>query len=388
MEKILKNKLNLVYFIFYGAVACYTPFLIVYFNFRGLSFAEIGTVFAAMSVIGVVSQPVIGYITDKYLNARTTLVIAMVCSFVSVFLMSFASNYMLIILNAAVISIFQNSIYPILDSYCYQISNEYKNIQYGKVRLSGSLGYAICAVLSGVVIKFAGVTVAFYLYCSLIVFGIIIMNTLRYEIKSSAKSLNIKDIAGLFRDGKFVIFILSVIMLNTAMGANGNYIGELIKKTGGDVSNLGFLWFILAVSEVPILFFSSRILSKVKDLRIYYICIFFYIIRFLLDSICTGWGAVIAVQALQCITFALYIASALHYLNRSTDPKMWTSVMTIYSAAGGGLGGFIGNLGGGIVLESLDIFSMYKILALICLVSLVTALFLERRRKYERALSM
>jgi len=45
------------------------------------------------------------------------------------------------------------------------------------------------------------------------------------------------------------------------MGSNNSYISLLIQKTGGDVSQLGLLWFILAISELPIFFFGTKLLK-------------------------------------------------------------------------------------------------------------------------------
>lgn len=376
-EKIIKRKLNLIYLIFFAAAACYSPFLIVYFSYKNLDFTQIGLIFAAMSVVGVISQPIWGYITDRYLNARITLIIVMLCSCICVFLLTFASGFGMIFITVVMISIFQNSVFPILDSLCYQLSSQYSCIQYGRVRLRGSFGYAVSVLLSGIVIKYTSIYIPYYIYCFLIMLGVILTHTLKYEAKPSGKVVSFRDISSLFKESRFVVFILSVMLLNISMGANSNYIGELIKQTGGDVSNLGLLWFIVAMSEIPVLYFSSRILSAIKDLKLYYACIIFFGIRFFADSLAASWQVVIAIQVLQFITFALYIISALHYINRIVEPEMRTSSITIYTAAGGGLGGFIGNLGGGLILGILDVFWLFKILAIVCIASLIVGLFLK-----------
>lgn len=387
-DKSIKLKLNLVYLIFYGATGCLNPFLIIYLKFRGFDFVQIGIVLASMSIVGVISQPVFGYITDKYLNPRISLIISMIFSCISVFLLSLVSSFWPVFLTIISVSVFQNSVFPILDSFCFQLSNEYENIQYGRVRLRGSVGYAVCVLASGIIINYTSITVPYYIYCLLILFGIIAMNTIKHKVKAPGQAVNLKDVSSLFKERRFVIFILSVMILNATMGANGNYISELVKKTGGDTSNLGLLWFIIALSETPILFFSSKILSRFKDLKLYYVCIFFFAIRYFADAICTSYQAVIVIQVLQCVTFGLYIISGLHYINRIIEPRLNTSGMTIYAAVGGGLGGFIGNLGGGVILQSFDIFWLYKALAVVCLISLFVGIFVERRSKYDRGITL
>lgn len=383
VDKKIKTKLNMMYFIAYAGLACYSPFLIVYFKYRNLDFTQIGVMFATLSIVGVISQPVWGYITDKFLDARATLIIVMLCSGISIFTMTFASDFYTVLISMVLIAVFQSSLFPILDAFCYKIASEQDSIQYGKVRIRGSLGYALTVVLSGAIIKYTNITIPFYLYCALMLAGIIIMSTINYKVKTYEQRINVKDVVNLFKERRFLIFILSVTLLNIALGANVNYIGELMKQTGGDVSNLGFLWFIIATSEIPVIYLSSRILSRFKDLHLYYLGIIFYLIRFFADSLCTSWEAVIAVQALQSVSFALYITATLHFLNRIIKPTMKTSGITIYAAITGGIGGFIGNLGGGIIVGTFGIFWLYRILVVICVLALFTGLFIEKDAKYK-----
>lgn len=377
MEKALKLKLNTVYFAAYGAMAFYNPFLITYFNYRGLSFFEIGLLFAVLSLVGVICQPLWGYITDKYLNAKTTLAISMAASSICIVFVTLSHSFWSVLISIVVVAFFQSSIYSIMDAFCYELAEEYSSICFENVRIRGSLGYALSVAAAGMVIKYFGIFVSFYIYCIFSAASIIIINSISYKKVKTGSPLNLRDVTSLFKERRFTVFIISVAVLNVSMGANGSYISELIKQTGGDVSNLGFLWFIVAISEVPIFFLGGRILNMAKDLKLYYISIFFYIIRFLADSLCTTWVMAVMVQFLQSITFALYVISTLHYLNRIIDPKLRISGMTIFSAMGGGLGGFAGNLLGGIMLEYINIFYLFRILGAACAVSLGIGVFIE-----------
>jgi hypothetical protein len=49
-EKTLSIKLSAVYLTIFGALACYYPFLAIYFADRGLSYSQIGVAFAINSL--------------------------------------------------------------------------------------------------------------------------------------------------------------------------------------------------------------------------------------------------------------------------------------------------------------------------------------------------
>ena len=118
---------------------------------------------------------------------------------------------------------------------------------------------------------------------------------------------------------------------------------------------------------MPIFFFGKKLLKKHGELNLLIIGIALFTIRYFLDSICTSYVYVILIQVMQGITFPLFIMAALEYLNNITPRKMKTSSMTFFGAACG-LGGFIGNIGCGILLEHINIFAIYKIISLSCLI--------------------
>ena len=363
----LKLKLKLLYIVEFGALACFSPFLTYYFQLRGLSYTQIGIAYAVSSITGVVAQPVWGVVTDKYLNKRTTMIITMVLSSFSIYNFVFAKNFYYILFSIALLLSFQSSLLSVSDAYIYEIMEHHKDIQYGRIRLMGSLAFAIIALSLGQSIKYFGINSAFFLYSIIMFMGVIIVCCIDYKDKTTPPKIDLSDITSLIKDRRFFIFIVSIIFANIALGSNGSYISLLIQKTGGDVSQLGLLWFIIAISELPIFFFGKKLLKKHGELNLLIIGMALFTIRYFLDSICTSYVYVILIQVMQGITFPLFIMAALEYLNNITPRKMKTSSMTFFGAACG-LGGFIGNIGCGILLEHISIFAIYKIISLSCLI--------------------
>lgn len=383
-DEKLRLKLNLIYLMTYGTMACYYPFLTIYFKGKGLSYTEIGIGFALNSIISVVAQPIWGYITDKYLSKRKTIVITLVISSIVALGFNFASKYYAIMALIILFMCFQSSVSPVVDAYCYDFIEIDKNLQYGQVRLMGSIGYAVTSLVLGIAIQKTSIDIAFYTYFIVSFIVIFIIRSLKFEGKRGGKRIDISDIKHLLKNKKYIIFIISVVFISIDLGANGSYIAVLIEKTGGDISKLGLLWFIVAMSELPVFFFGNKLLKKYGDLNLYIISMVIYIIRYLLDSYCSAYLGVIAIQILQGVSFTLYLTAAMQYINRVSEPKMRTSAITLYSAIGGGIGGFIGNFGGGLFLEHYSVFALFRIMAAVAFLTLITALFLKRYEKLSK----
>ena len=378
----LSFKLKSLYVTQFGALACFFPFLTYYFQHRGLSYTEIGISYAIFSITGVITQPIWGFVTDKYLNKRTTIIVTTLLSSLIIYNFIFAESFYYIILSIILLLSFQSSIISVADAYSYEIIEHHKEIQYGKIRLMGSVGFAIMALFAGQLIKYFGINSTFYLYSIIMLLGVMVVCSIDYKDKTNSKNINVFDITSLVKDKRFSIFMISIIFANIAMGSNSSYISLLIQETGGDVSQLGLLWFILAISELPAFFFGTKLLKKYGELNLFIMAMVLFTIRYFLDSICTSYIYVIIVQAMQGITFPLFLMASLQYLSSITPSKMKTSAMTFFGAACG-LGAFIGNIGCGILLEHISIFTVYKIISLICVICMGFVIILKKVNESE-----
>jgi PPP family 3-phenylpropionic acid transporter len=381
--KMKSVKLNLltVYFIAYGGLACYFPFLAVYFKSRGLTYIQSGIVFSLISLISIIAQPIMGYIADKYLSKKKVVLINLIACSGLIYLYIFAGGFYSVILATVSLIFFQGSVMSILDAYCYDISDKVPEVNYGQIRLMGSIGFAVVSLLLGGLIQYFDINVSFYLYSVLFIISALILSGINYKSSANIVRPSASDILEVLKNYKFILFVLSVMVLNITLQAHSNYIAMLIEATGGNVANLGIVWFASALSEIPAFFFGTKLLKKHGELNIYIYALILYIIRMLLSAFSTSYVAVIAIQLLQSITYPLYLVSVMQYINIVVPDKIRASGITLLSSLGFGLGGLIGNLGGGFVLQYKDPFFLYKTMAITCFVSLLIALLLKFRDK-------
>lgn len=376
-SNILSIKLKFLYVFEFAAMACFYPFLTYYFQNKGFSYTQIGIAMAVYSITGVITQPIWGVITDKYLNKRTSILITMVFSSLIVYLFIFVNGFYSILISMILLLMFQSSVNPLSDAYSYEIIDHNKDIQYGKVRLMGSFGYAVAALTIAQAVKYTSINSSFVLFSITMLLGAIIVWSINFKSKSHHSKVDFSAIKSLMKDNRFSIFIISVIIVNISFGINGSYITVLIQKTGGDVSKLGILWFVLAISELPTLFLGNKLLNKFGELNLLMIGLIFYVLRYFLDSLSTSYISVIMIQGMQSITYPLFLISSYQYMNKITPAKMKSSVMTFFAAACG-IGNFIGNIGGGILLEHISVFLLFRIISFICVICLIIIVILKR----------
>jgi MFS transporter, PPP family, 3-phenylpropionic acid transporter len=374
-------KLSVLYLVVCGSMACYYPYMIIYYQYRGLNYSQIGFLFAVNSLVAVISQPFWGIVTDKYLNKRKSFLLVLAFSSIFVIGFMFVKSYVAILLWVITFMVFQSPTLSINDAFCYEVIDSHKSLQYGKLRLMGSIGYAVVALLMAYIIKWTSINSSFLAFALLGLLGILVLRGINIKGKSSKSAIDLSDIVSIIRNKRFIILVVSALLVSASMSANSNYLGTLIQKTGGDVSNIGTLWFVIAMSELPAFFFGGRILKKFGVINVYYISLIFYISRFFLDSICVNYQAVIAIQLFQAVTYPLYIMSTLQCINEIVPVKARTTAITVFAALTAGVGGFMGNISGGMVIGDFSVFLLFRIMAGLCILSLLIGLILKKNTK-------
>lgn len=379
-ENKINKKLSYLFFAVYWVFACYTPFLLLYLQDRKLSYIQIGSIFALNSIVNIIFQPIWGYLTDKYINIKKALYISVVVSAISIFLFIPSHKYRMIILSTIFFVIFQSGLLPLMDSLCYKIIHKYNSIKYGRVRLMGSAGYAFSSFFLGMIIARTTINIAFYLYSFFSILIILLLYQLNndYEIQEVKKSKThpLKILNNL----SLVIFLLSVTIASISYGANASYIGVLLQETGGNVQNLGLLWFVVAMSEIPVFFVINKLISKIGSFNTYLLSLTIFSIRFFLCTLWKNTSIIIMIQFLQGFTFPLFMAGGLDYLCSLVPTEARSFSISIMSALIFGLGALIGNLCGGMLINSFGVFSLYRIMSIISFISLLVALILKKKR--------
>lgn len=376
-DKQLDRNMKVIYFSIFASLACYFPFLAVFFQDKGLSYTQIGFMFALWSLTSVLVQPVWGFITDKYSYKKATLMLTLGLGAPAIFALLFANSPVTIGLAVVLFFSFNSPIITLMDSYTYEIITKHPGMQYGKIRFFGSLGYAAASLSMGLVVKAFGIGTSFTIFVIVCYIAIAFIKKIEYKGEPNGIRINFKDVGIQLRNKRFQHYILIIAFFSIAFGGNQTYMTILIKQTGGTMFQLGLVGFIIAMSEYPSLQFGTRILRKFGDMNMLVFSMLFYTLRYFLDSVAVSSDMVLAIQALQGLTYPLFLIATYEFISRTTPPNMRTTAMTI-NAAVMGIGGLIGNIGGGILSEMTGLFVLYKVLAVICFISCFLILGLRK----------
>lgn len=379
----LKLKINYIYFMIYGSMACFFPYLTPVLKNKGFSYSKIGVIVALTSITSIIFQPIWGYIADRYGTKKKVITLCAMVSSVLIINLVLSRSFLYTLFAAFMFIVFQCPLSSVTDALCYDIIEGSKNLTFGKFRLMGSLGYAIIAFSCGYIAKIFGVKWIFLLFTLVVILALFGYITLKPVKKNRGISISLKDVKLVLKNKKFMIFILVVLVSNITQGANSTYISELLVTLHAPIEMVGVLWFVVAISELPFMFFGHYFLKKYGVVRVFRASLLLYSLRFFMDSLSSNYFMAIALQLLQAVTFAVFIISAYEYINLNISSKIRTTSITIYSSLGAGIGALLGNLFGGVILQNTNIFFLYKILSVLSLAAFAISMIIPKETQED-----
>nr|UOK56145.1 MFS transporter [Bacillus sp. OVS6] len=161
-------------------------FLNLYYLDFGLSKAEIGVLFGVGPLIMICSQPLFGFLTDYWDAPKRTLFLTLLGSAITVLFYPLSMDFEHLLILTIIYSIFQSAVIPIADSTALELLQERND--FGKIRLWGSLGYALGVILIGKILDLFGLPLMFVLHCSLLLLSLLLAISL--PIKKGQKSIS------------------------------------------------------------------------------------------------------------------------------------------------------------------------------------------------------
>lgn len=373
----LENRLKLYYIVYFASLAAFLPFIAVYLQEKGLDFGRIGIILAVYSITGVAIQPMWGYVSDKLLGKRRTLMVLLLGATAAALGFNRSYTFASILVVMLIFVFFQSPAAMVLDSLVYELAEDNPGMKYGRFRLMGSFGFAVGALVMGQVVTRVGVSRIFWVFGVLSLVGILILSGIRSSKRDSHDPLRIEDVGRVLGDRRVIFFLIAVGVLNISIGSNNSYLPVLIMSTGGNLSHVGLMSFLIAMVELPFFFNGDRLILKYGPLRMLMVSGAIYAVRFFIVSTLDSFILVMFVQLVQGISFAFYMVSAMHYLNSVVPANMKATAMTVFGAVTV-FGNFLGNMFGGQIIESTGVFVLFRVLAAVSLVSCAVVAYLAR----------
>lgn len=357
--------------LYWSVIAACVSFLNVFLTGRGLGTAEIGFLTALGNGLAAIFQPIVSKVCSRSnKNERDFLVLismlAMTLVIMAIERKAGLAMKIEIVAAIALVLVMQ----PLLNSLGYFYIARSVEINYGVSRGIGSITFAVTSFVLGILSE---INKDLSMVMAAVLLGALILSLLAQKPISGNNVVTVFDGRAQkqkIQNSKFVIFLLAVGMLFTFYNVTNVYLLQIAKRIGGDAKTVGTAFAVAALFEFPIMFMFNRLKEKFKSRSMLIFSGIFFLLKGILTYIATSPSILIAIQVTQLFGFALFTPCSVDFINDiMSDEKKITGQGFLASAIT--MGGVIGSVAGGVLIESTGVLNTLIISNVICLIAIL-----------------
>ncbi len=328
------------YFFYFAIIGVYIIFMPKVLAMTGYSASEIGIIFAA----GPLVRFILPFAFTKGLKLNLNIFkIALVFMLLSSLAFYFSLESFYKLLGASIgLGIGLSIILPYIEVISLKIIGKER---YGKIRLFGSVGFVLIAL---VLVKFlSSVDVALnYLLILTFLTSVVAFVIAKNADAKQEKTIDVQNDINLLADWKLWT---GLTLMQVSFGAFYNFFTIYETDFGVSLDMTIYLWCFGVLAEIFMLYFQGKLLRG-NLLLILQITTFASAIRwFLLFLFPQNLIILFFAQSLHALSFALFHSAAISYLFHLYRHK--SLAQQFFSGITYGLGGFIGALYAGYIYE-------------------------------------
>ncbi len=398
------TKFSLLQWFFWSSWATYGGYLVYYLSDMGYSNIEIGTIISVRTAMGLMGEPILGYLSDVYNTNKGLFILGMITIALVVLPFPFY-NWWFILLATATIGFFWAPQQSILDSWILKSSDKLAS-NYGFMRAWGSLGFAIMVVIFGKTIDVFGWGILFISFAVLLIITAIIAVNIsdaphfgkeksnnsddnfnnrqdNYNDASVAQQKVNRNPLILFKNIEYTMIVISSILVLIPANIIFIYLPNFIKGVGGTTTLLGVVLFLNAVSEAPIFFIGKKLLVKFKPIPLLLLATIFYLIRVVVVYEAVSQINFLVFGALQSLSFGILLITVRFHINNLAPEHLKTTAQSIYTMSIFGIGGIFASLFGGAIMDFYGMEVLYRTSVILSLTGIILMTLLYFYQKFQ-----
>ena len=344
-------------------------FAAVFLSGRGFSTSQIGTVTAGASILSMIIQQFSGTIADKSKTVTIKMismifvVSSLLCTGALLFL---PKRYLSTMVFYTIALSLQAAFSPILSSLSLEFTNNGYDLNFGLARSIGSLGYALCANFMGTIVEANGPEIILPIFIGVYAVELLVLWLYpRPEVQEGVKTQAQEEPSSILQFLKsykrFLTVMAAFILMFFPMFILNTYIIYFVRYFGGGEAEMGRALFINAMTEIPMMLVSSKIMRKTGADGMLKIAAVFICVKMILIRICPSVTFFVLLHLTGFFIGGLFNVAAVYYINSIVGDRDMVKAQAMFGLATSGLCGTLANYFGGIMLEHLTIPSVATI---------------------------
>ena len=385
MTSFFYTRLSSFYFCYYFFVGLFVPYWGIYLKSLSFNALQIGALLSLFQISRIFAPNLLGWIADRSGEYIKWIKISSFFGFIIFTGIFWSNTFISIFFIMMAMSIFTSSTLPLAESLTLtHLKANKADSKYSHIRLWGSIGFIVAAILLGIMIDSLGERSLIYalLITQLTIFFLAFILP---DKKVTFIENNKRPIWPILRRRGVIVLLLSCALMISSHGLLYNFYSIFLEQQGYSGTTIGLLWSVGVVFEILIFLLMPKILSNFTLKAVLLISLGFAVIRFFLigayvDSIII----LVIAQIMHAATFGSFHVASIQLIAHFFYNEHQARGQSLYNSITYGIGGAIGGLGGGYMIQYSGMANTFMLSAILPFIGfLVLILGLKTKFKAE-----
>ena len=335
-----KTWLSSNYFLQFLVTGTFLPFWMVYLtSVKNLSVLEASSIFSMLYFARVISGIFLSpYLIKKY-NLNITMKLSVASGLILAVSYGFTNEKILLGIITFLFGLIYFMISPLVESLASLFLRE-ENIDYGKARTYGSLGYTVVGIFIGGVLGYVGNGALYYILIFLVALYLVFMFLPQPKL---VKNLNLDNNSNsdkkeslydwVLKDRNAILLIVTIFLYQLSHTAYNNYNAIYLESMNISAKWLsGVILNVSVIAEIIFFIFSKRLVDKIKPKNLLVFAGVCAVIRWAALATFHNIYVFTVMQTFHAITFAVAHIAFILMLNRDYNNKEIIDMQNLYTA--------------------------------------------------------
>jgi MFS transporter, PPP family, 3-phenylpropionic acid transporter len=352
--------LRLYYFVSFAALGAYLPLFPRWLEARGVRGLATGAIQAALPAMGLVAPPVFGLLADLLGDRVWLLRFACAGAFIVFALLALSASlgvalgFFGLFFAVLAFALFRSPMVQMADVVALELSTG-AGTTYGGLRLWGSLGFALMAIVAGAWIDTARPAALPTVIAGALLFAFATSFALPARALSRRGQLPLAGRASLLREADpaakrarralrgrvrdllrsadFRLFLAASFLAQGAHSAYDICFTLHLRDIGFPDALVGVAWAAGVFAEIVLMAFSGRVLSLARPPVLIAVAFAGSALRWALLATVRASPALLAIQPLHAVSFATGWVGSLAYTKGRAPPEILATAQGLFSAS-------------------------------------------------------
>lgn len=326
----------------YLGVGIFAPYMALYLNSKGLSGAQMGIILGVMPLVSIIAQPTWSIVSDLFQSRRKLLVLSCLSASLVAGLYTLTNTFVGLLLISILYALLYSPIGTLSTALALDhLEKQNRQDEFGYIRLWGSFGFAITALLMGAFVIQTMTAKLPVFYSAVMVILTLLASTLPEGDKTKPTAWW-QGIAIVFQRKDIILYFIGCMFVNTSISIGLQYMPLFMEGLKSSGWMIGLAVSLQALLEVPLMAKVPKWTAKYGLPLVFLIGVMLLPLRWLVFLIIDNPIWIIPTAIFHSLTIMSLMVIGVKHVD-SKFPREWrASGQGLYSTVMNGIGPSIG----------------------------------------------